>query len=290
MTDSGSHHQPVPDRAGWFDDPDDSEQLRYFDGILWTDHTTPRRTIWRKPEPTQPLAETTATGEQPAPLPSLYAPHQDAGISRSQRHTNPYGAQPVGYQQPMAAPSTSDGSPLASMSARFGAWLIDSCLTWALGLVLGGYLLWRGLGNYPEIIGEALREQLPATDAAALAERVQFDLTWLGMFAVLQLVIGVGYHSYFLSRTGATIGKRAAGISVRLAERPGVLTPADAMRRSLLRPVLFLFVSTPGLGLLAAPLSVFEAAAGTWHPMRQTLHDRIGRTVVVRGPQPPREP
>ena len=44
----------TPDRAGWFDDPDNSEQLRYFDGILWTSHTTPRRTVWKDPaaEPT----------------------------------------------------------------------------------------------------------------------------------------------------------------------------------------------------------------------------------------------
>ena len=29
-------------RAGWYDDPENSENLRYFDGVLWTSHTTPR--------------------------------------------------------------------------------------------------------------------------------------------------------------------------------------------------------------------------------------------------------
>lgn len=276
---------PNPDRAGWFDDPDHAEQLRYFDGIIWTDHTTPRRTVWKRSTDQVGQVGTDASAENQ--LPSLYAPHQ-SGSSPPQVPVNPYGvpADPrrQDYRQ-ATGPTTTDGVPLASMGARLGAWAIDVAITWALGLVLGGYFLWRGLGNYPEVIAEAFRNGTPPSEAAALAEQVQFDGTWMGIFAVVQLVIGVGYHSYFLSRTGSTIGKSAAGISVRLADQPGVLSPSDAMRRSMLRPVLFMFLWTP-IGLLAAPLSVFDAAAGVWHPTRQTIHDRIGRTVVVRGPQP----
>ena len=51
MTDDRPATPARPERAGWFDDPHDSEQLRYFDGILWTSHTTPRRTIWSVAEP-----------------------------------------------------------------------------------------------------------------------------------------------------------------------------------------------------------------------------------------------
>ncbi|MBO3181743.1 DUF2510 domain-containing protein, partial [Dermatophilus congolensis] len=25
--------------SGWYDDPDDPELLRYWDGVLWTEHT-----------------------------------------------------------------------------------------------------------------------------------------------------------------------------------------------------------------------------------------------------------
>ena len=38
-----------PDRPGWYDDPEHAEQLRYFDGVVWTSHTTPRRTRWDQP-------------------------------------------------------------------------------------------------------------------------------------------------------------------------------------------------------------------------------------------------
>lgn len=290
---------PVPDRAGWFDDPEDSEQLRYFDGIIWTDHTTPRRTIWERREPAQDAQDAQDAG---APLPSLYAPHQSGSVRHPDGPTGPTGHNPYAApgqhgqehhpqyygpgQQP--GPATADGVPLATMGARLGAWAIDSAITWAIGLLLGGFFFWRGLGNYPDIIAEALRSGASPADATELAARVQFDLPWMGLFAIVQLIVGVGYHTHFLSRTGATIGKRAAGISVRLEERPGVLTPTDAMRRSLLRPVLFLFASAPGLALFAMPVSLVDAMSGLWHPRRQTLHDRIGRTVVVRGPQPRR--
>ena len=306
-----THLQPVPERAGWFDDPDDAEQLRYFDGIIWTDHTTPRRTVWERTGQIETTAADTAASAGSG-RPSLYAPHQSGSLGHpragpgpvssgavapgqhAQQSTDPSGHDPSGQRAPQyygpghqPGPTTRDGVPLATMGARLGAWLIDSAITWAIGLVLGGFFFWRGLGNYPEIIVEAFRSGATPADAGAMAQRVQFDLPWMGVFAIVQLIVGVGYHTYFLSRTGATIGKRAAGISVRLEERHGVLTAADAMRRSMLRPVLFMFASAPGLSLGAVPFSVFDALSGIWHPQRQTLHDRVGRTVVVRGSQPP---
>lgn len=322
MSDTPRPTQPPPDRAGWFEDPDNSEQLRYFDGIIWTSHTTPRRTRWEAPQalqdqagetppqhahgqghqpqppqagptqgtygyPAQPTHTQAPSAPPPAQAPWGQPPHTQGGPGQPWGQPNPYAPQHQNPYQPYATgPLTADGVPLASIGARFGAWLIDSALTWIIGLVLGGVFLWRGLGNYPEVVADAVNAGTTApADAAVLAEQIQFDMLWLGAFAIVQLLVGVGYHTYFLSRSGATPGRRAAGISVRLAERPGVLSPADAMRRSLLRPVLFLFTYTPGLGLLAMPLSLLDALSALWHPQRQTFHDRIGRTVVVMGQQ-----
>ncbi|MGA8977848.1 MAG: DUF2510 domain-containing protein, partial [Pedococcus sp.] len=44
----------TPTRAGWFDDPEDDQQLRYFDGVVWTKHTTPRSTRRASAAPAQP--------------------------------------------------------------------------------------------------------------------------------------------------------------------------------------------------------------------------------------------
>ncbi|MCA1781222.1 MAG: RDD family protein [Intrasporangiaceae bacterium] len=302
MTDDRPVTPARPERAGWFEDPDDPEQLRYFDGILWTKNTTPRRTIWTRTEtpgatsaPVAPSVGTepapTATSQPTGPYGYPQAPvgPPTAQQDPQQQWPPPQSAQPNAYgasaYQPghAAGPHTADGAPLASIPARLAAWLLDSMITWTVGLVIGGPLFWLGLGNYPQVVAEALRAG--STDAAALAERIQFDMVWIGAFAVVQLIIGVGYHTLFLSRTGATPGKRVAGISVRLAERPGVLSGADALRRSALRPALWLFTYTPVISLFAMPLSVFDAVSALWDPKRQTLHDKIGRTVVVRGPQ-----
>ncbi len=34
----------MPTKAGWYDDPENDQQLRYFDGVVWSKHTTPRST------------------------------------------------------------------------------------------------------------------------------------------------------------------------------------------------------------------------------------------------------
>lgn len=290
-----------PDRAGWFEDPDHPEQLRYFDGILWSSHTTPRRTRWTAAEtaaaasaagaataaPVAPPASSTSGPYGYPQTPTPVRPGEGAPGPQAPVQANPYAAPglQVGYP---SGPTTADGVPLATIASRFGAWLLDSIATWLVGLIVGAPLLWLGLGNYPDLVAEALRTG--SADAAALAEQIQFDMRWLGAFAVLQLVIGVGYHTFFLSRKGATPGKQVAGISVRLADRPGVLSGTDAMRRSVLRPVLTLFSYTPVLSLVALPLSIVDLASALWEPQRRTLHDRIARTVVVRGPQPPRVP
>ena len=307
MTDDRPTTPARPERAGWFDDPEDSEQLRYFDGILWTDHTTPRRTVWNRTESTTTAtASTSPAPVQPTPPPPTTPtpaeptgpygyPPSPAGAAPTQQQWPPMHPPQPGAEGRRAyqgghvsGPTTADGTPLASLGARFAAWLLDSLITWTAGLVIGGPLLWLGLGNYPEVVAEAVRTG--STDAAALAEQVRFDLRWIGAFAVVQLVIGVGYHTLFLSRRGATPGKQVVGISVRLVERPGVLSTADALRRSMLRPVLWLFTYTPLISLLAMPLSVVDAAAALWDPQRQTLHDKIGRTVVVTGAQERRRP
>jgi hypothetical protein len=66
----------VPE-PGWYDDPQDPQLLRWFDGVQWTNQTGPKATVgwpdvrqdpaWGDPHPT-PAAST------PPPVPSAYAP------------------------------------------------------------------------------------------------------------------------------------------------------------------------------------------------------------------------
>src|SRR5687768_11670958 len=54
-----------PKSPGWYDDPENPQQLRYFDGVVWTRHTTPRST---RPAPgasaAQPGSQGSPTAQQ----------------------------------------------------------------------------------------------------------------------------------------------------------------------------------------------------------------------------------
>ena len=97
--------------------------------------------------------------------------------------------------------------------------------------------------------------------------------------------IQFGYAVYFLSRTGATPGKRALGLSVRLRERPGVPSVAVAARRSSVQAVLGLLSNIPLLGNLAGLAAMLDLVWPAWDDKKQALHDKVAGTNVVKGKQ-----
>jgi uncharacterized RDD family membrane protein YckC len=109
---------------------------------------------------------------------------------------------------------------------------------------------------------------------------------YLFAFALLSVVIQVAYSVIFLSRTGATPGKAALGISVRLRERPGVLSVPDALRRAALPAGLSLLGNVPLIGLVFSLVYLLDLLWPAWDDKRQALHDKIALTNVVIGRQP----
>lgn len=86
----------------------------------------------------------------------------------------------------------------------------------------------------------------------------------------IQLALNILYFVYFIGERGQTLGKIALGIKVvRLdtIQVPGYGTAA-------LREILGKLVSTLTLGIGYLWM--------LWDPKRQTLHDKIAGTVVVR--------
>src|SRR2546423_705689 len=104
-------------RAGWYDDPENPENLRYFDGVVWTTHTTPRTspsaaqsTIGlaqggpSRQAPTQQLPQEPTQqlpgGNQQSPPPRDYEPQQPPYGQQQP----PYGQQYGQYGQPYGGP------------------------------------------------------------------------------------------------------------------------------------------------------------------------------------------
>jgi uncharacterized RDD family membrane protein YckC len=106
--------------------------------------------------------------------------------------------------------------------------------------------------------------------------------------AVIGALVGYLYQLFFLRRWGATPGKLAVGIHVRLRERPGQLSTATITKRFAYDLALDGLGLLPVLGTLTLPLKALDLLWPAWDGKRQALHDKIAATNVVIGRRDPR--
>ena len=296
----------MPTRAGWYDDPENDQQLRYFDGVVWSKHTTPRST--------RPAATAAQPGQQEfpgqghppqypgqggpqapaqAPVPGQVQgqPPAAGGWPAPPGQPNPQfpGSPQGGWNAPtyggaQRVATTPDGQPLASYWQRVGAYIIDGIIQFVILLVLGGWLVIRSLAPVWSQIVDAAE----AGDSTAINKLIadNFGVGDLLALGVISAVITFGYAVFFLSRTGATPGKAAVGISVRLRDRPGVLSVGDAAKRTALQAALSLLGNIPLLGNLFSLAALVDLLWPAWDERKQALHDKVARTNVVVGKQP----
>lgn len=258
----------LPSRPGWYDDPDEPEQLRYFDGILWTANTTPRRTRWDLSP--APVAADPAAG-----------PTRDTGADP--RQWSPRSGQPAPHSSGAPnGPTTEDGVPLASYLQRVAAYLIDYLLTGIITGVLGGYFAWQAMAPVLDQVGATPVGTLP--DFTAALEAV--DRGPMAIFIGIQLLVGLFYHAAFIAKLGATPGKFALGISVRRPQHPGVIGWDGAFRRAGFWTVLAALRNVGAIGFVALLATVLDLVWPLVDRRRQAWHDKVADTLVVKGRQP----
>lgn len=107
------------------------------------------------------------------------------------------------------------------------------------------------------------------------------ERAWLAiLFFTVALVVGAGYAIVLEGRSGQTWGKRAVGLVVLGEDGShcgyGRAASRELLGRCLIGGVAWAFV-LPGL---------LSYLAALWDPKRQTWHDRIGETIVVRVERP----
>jgi uncharacterized RDD family membrane protein YckC len=111
--------------------------------------------------------------------------------------------------------------------------------------------------------------------------------TWLTILIIAStLVVGAAYGIVLEGRSGQTWGKRAVGLVV-LAEDGSPCGYGRAASRELVGRILI-----GGFAWLVVLPGLLSYLAALWDPQRQTWHDRIGQTIVVRveHPDPGGEP
>jgi uncharacterized RDD family membrane protein YckC len=199
--------------------------------------------------------------------------------------------------RPWHGPTTPDGQRLAGWWWRGLALLLDTVVLGIAGNVLT--LPWQiDIQRRLDDITQRYIEE-----PADRGESIEFSEFWdaflqlyrddyLGLL-LLPMAIGVAYYAAFLRWKGATPGKLACGLQVRLRERPGRLEWSTITVRVGVQTALPWVLVVAGLlsGSLAVLLLCYFAATGFWlvnvlwaagSKKKQALHDIAAATNVVK--------
>ncbi|MBK8868056.1 MAG: RDD family protein [Dermatophilaceae bacterium] len=265
--------QPLPQPAGWYDDPQNAANLRYWDGVLWTNNTVPK---------VSPSASSSSIGYSTDPY---AASRQTAPVDYQQPPAHPGYAPAPTYAWNPGGPVTTDGRPLAQWWQRLLAAWLDSIITGIITAILGFPFMRDFFTWYANLLRD-LSDSSNTADMATITEQVTAEMTKFVLpLTLISLVIGVVYTTFFLTRSGATPGKMALGIRVRRVNRSGPLTLVEALRRQALQVGVAILSLVPILGTIASPVSLLDPLWLLWDPRRQALHDKIADTVVEVKPK-----
>ncbi len=232
--------------AGWYPDPTpaapNAPTLRYWDGTAWTGHVTP----------------------SPAAAP--------------------------------AGPSTGDGEPLAGWWWRVLAFVLDGIVLGVATSIVGIPAQMRVQEDLEPVFSDLERQIELSPESVDLGAFVtdcvdvlQENAVWL---VAPSAILTVLYWVAFLRWKGGTPGKLMLRMRVRLHDRPGTLPWASILARLLVQfgvvwtafvvALVTASVVMFAVATLVALVMLIDPLWASWDGRRQTLHDKLAGTTVVR--------
>lgn len=278
----------TPSGPGWYDDPHDPLLLRYFDGVVWSAHTTPRRS---------PTADSSTIGRAtPGTIPGragdpgAWAGHGQPGPQDQQGpgQWQGGGMPPVGsggaYGQVYGRQTKGvlpDGAVLAEWWRRLVGRILDIIVTSVITVIVA----FPFLGDLLTAVSDYVSASVQAAESGAAQPNQSAFTTEIAALAlpitIISMVVSLLYETAFLTWRGATPGKMVVGTLVRRVEGPGRLDVVTALKRQVIAVATSLMGLMPGLSILGSMLSIIDPAWLLWDPKRQALHDKVADTVVV---------
>jgi len=284
--------------AGWYDDPQDPSQLRYWDGVVWSSHVSPKisptveqSTIGMPYGVTPAGARPQSPGSQGAQGPptvqdSYGSPRQGKGQQGGQW---PAYGQGTGQQvpwQPQRA-TTPDGVVLSGWWKRVLARILDGFIAAIVALPLTYTPMTRAINLFRNYLQQAIAD---AQAGSATTVQPPAELTGaLMQVSLIGLAVYVVYEVAFLTWRGATPGKMVVGISVRLRVKPGPPPLVAVLKRTAVKEGGTLFGLVPVVGSLGSLFTLIDDLWPLWDDKKQAIHDKVAHTNVVVGPQPKRD-
>jgi uncharacterized RDD family membrane protein YckC len=260
----GRHAAP----SGWYPDPIDAGQERYWDGWQWSRNTRVR-------EGAAPTAPAGYPPQQGYPPNQGYPPQQ--GYPPNQGYPQQWSAQPTGGRAGQAA-LTADGVPLAGWWWRVLASLLDGVFGGIISSLVSLPLLVPLLGRFSAYFAQAMeaaqqgRSQPPPSpnDLLPVADQL--------LLALIAVSVSFLYQVLFLRWKSATPGKLICGLRVVPVDQ-GRAREQLGWRSVIARAVVW---AAPGLNTLLSLVRLADVLLPLWHPKRQALHDLAARTQVVK--------
>ncbi|WP_165956823.1 RDD family protein [Kribbella antibiotica] len=241
---------------------------------------TSDRPVYGQPGPQQPPQQ--QAGQQPGQYGQ--PPQQGYPAYPQQQQGYPaYPQQQAGYGYPgQNRFATPDGQPLSGWWRRVGARIIDNILAGIAALPLTGYFLWQ----YMQWLSDYFKETFDAAAAGASTPPTTSlppeMYKWLIPMALISAAVAFAYEYFFLTKKGATPGKMALGIAVRLRDRPGLPSGAAVAKRAGFFAALSVLGLVPLVGTLLGLVGLLDYLWPLWDDKKQALHDKIAETNVVR--------
>jgi uncharacterized RDD family membrane protein YckC len=304
---------------GWYPDASQPGNERWWDGGQWSHVTRPAAASQQAPTQAQTQAQTQPAqtqqyGDRPGPTAGddPYAPPGEQPYDQQYGQNQQYGQQPYGQQygqqpygqqygptqqygqQPYgqypgpqqygqypgayasAGPTAPDGTPLASRWRRFGGFVIDGIIVSGVTALLGSSLISAiaaDMRQYWDQATVAARVGGNPPDSTTFIANITPELLKL---ALLQLLVSAVYEIPLTKLRGQTLGKMAMGTRVRPIDHEGLVSWGQAVMRWVG------FRGIAAIPQIGGFYSILDAIWIFWDPRRQTIHDKIGKTVVAR--------
>ncbi len=262
---------------GWYKDPAEPTNQRYWDGEGWIGEPVPvELTPPPGPPPSPPRG--IAPPARPAPPPARPAPAPAAPVPAPPLAVPPgtqwapgrpvVGGRP--YPHLIARPYP-HGLPVAPLGLRVLARLIDLGVLIGLNVLGNGWLVYLYLRDIWPIVRAALQTGVTGQPP----DRARF---LMALIPVVTAALWLAYEVPAIAQRGQTFGKRVVGIKVLRLESTEPLGFARALRRwnPLGLPVLLWIC---GLGFILQFVDAISPCLGG--PLQLALHDRSAGTVVV---------
>ncbi len=282
----------LPAGPGWYEDEHDPLLLRYFDGVVWTSHTTTRRsptadasTIGRATPGVIPgaagnpgaWARTGQQGQSGQQGQYGQGPSQWQGGGMPPSGQNPY-APGWGTQRGDVLP---DGAVLAQWWRRLIGRIIDWVIVGVVTLVIAIPFVAQAMSTMSDFFSKTIQA---AESGAAAPSQTAFASEFAEAIlpiTLIGIVVSLVYETVFLATRNATPGKMIVGTVVRRVEEPGRLSVVTALKRQVIQVGTSLLGLVPVVALFASLLSFLDPAWLLWDAKRQALHDKVADTVVV---------